>query len=208
MMLLKPRLRLRHVTRDSQQFINVGLESNPADAERTLNGYKLNKRRTIDRKEQYAHAMDAFGRNGFPRSNATRTSRQRARSRRKLGLYMTRCCSSWKVRCPSLTKSRIPEVQRDVLHLLLDQIIPAERLVTEKEKELGSGFFVLAQTFPSPAGAGLTVLARVELPRTAELHFPVLDSLSTAHSSRPERSQSSCPIFAKVLARGLGFARY
>jgi hypothetical protein len=52
------------------------------------------------------------------------------------------------VRCPSLTKSRIPEVQRDVLHLLLDQIIPAERLVTEKEKELGSGFFVLAQTFP------------------------------------------------------------
>ena len=47
--------------------------------------------------------------------------------------------------------------------------------MTEKEKELGSGFFVLAQTFPSPAGAGLTVLARVELPRTAELHFPVLD---------------------------------
>ena len=41
-----------------------------------------------------------------------------------------------------------PEVQRDVLHLLLDEIIPAERLVTEKEKELGSGFFVLAQTFP------------------------------------------------------------
>jgi hypothetical protein len=38
----------------------------------------------------------------------------------------------------------------------LDEIIPAERLVTEKEKELGSGFFVLAQTFPSPAGAGLT----------------------------------------------------
>jgi hypothetical protein len=62
--------------------------SNPADAERTLNGHKLNKRSTIDRKEQYAHAMDAFGRNGFPRSNATRTSRQRARSRRKLGLYM------------------------------------------------------------------------------------------------------------------------
>ena len=74
-MLLKPRRRLRHVTRDSQQFINVGLESkpvarfldwsNPAYAERTLNGHKLNKRSTIDRKEQYAHAMDAFGETAF-----------------------------------------------------------------------------------------------------------------------------------------------
>jgi hypothetical protein len=101
MMLLKPLRRLptsRVLAAIHQRRIGIKASrssfldwSNPADAERTLNGYKLNKRRTIDRKEQYAHAMDGFGRNGFPRSNATRTSRQRARSRRKLGLYMTRC---------------------------------------------------------------------------------------------------------------------
>jgi len=32
-------------------------------------------------------------------------------------------------------------VQRDVLHLLLDEIIHATSLVTEKEKELGIRFF-------------------------------------------------------------------
>jgi len=154
--------------------------------------------------------MDAFGRNGFPRSNATPDEPPARKVSAEARALYDALLKQLEGQVPQLNQIQdaSPEVQRDVLHLLLDEIIPAERLVTEKEKELGSGFFVLAQTFPSPAGAGLTVLARVELPRTAELHFPVLDSLSTAHSSRPERSQSSCTIFAKVLARGLGFARY
>ena len=37
----------------------------PTEAERTLNGYKLRKRRQIDWQEQYNHALEAFSRNGF-----------------------------------------------------------------------------------------------------------------------------------------------
>ena len=37
----------------------------PTDAEKTLNGFKLRKRRKIDWEEQFARALDAFGRNGF-----------------------------------------------------------------------------------------------------------------------------------------------
>lgn len=37
----------------------------PTDAEQTLNGFKLKKRREIDWKEQYEKACDAFDRNGF-----------------------------------------------------------------------------------------------------------------------------------------------
>ena len=37
----------------------------PSDAEKTLNGFKLRKRRKIDWEEQFARALDAFGRNGF-----------------------------------------------------------------------------------------------------------------------------------------------
>ena len=36
----------------------------PADAERTLNGYKLNKPRTLDWKKQYDKAIEAFETNG------------------------------------------------------------------------------------------------------------------------------------------------
>ena len=37
----------------------------PTDAERTLNGFKVPKGRDIDWEKQFAHALDAFGRNGF-----------------------------------------------------------------------------------------------------------------------------------------------
>jgi hypothetical protein len=37
----------------------------PTEAERTLNGYKLRKRRNIDWQEQYDRALEAFDRNGF-----------------------------------------------------------------------------------------------------------------------------------------------
>ena len=37
----------------------------PSEAEKTLNGFKLRKRRKIDWEEQFARALDAFGRNGF-----------------------------------------------------------------------------------------------------------------------------------------------
>ena len=37
----------------------------PTEAERTLNGYKLRKRRQIDWQEQYNRALEAFSRNGF-----------------------------------------------------------------------------------------------------------------------------------------------
>ena len=37
----------------------------PAEAERTLNGYKLNKPRALDWREQYDRAVEAFSRNGF-----------------------------------------------------------------------------------------------------------------------------------------------
>lgn len=37
----------------------------PTDAERTLNGYRLRARRTLDWEEQYERAVEAFGRNGF-----------------------------------------------------------------------------------------------------------------------------------------------
>ena len=37
----------------------------PAEAEKTLNGYKLRERRKIDWKDQYEKALDAFQRNGF-----------------------------------------------------------------------------------------------------------------------------------------------
>ena len=37
----------------------------PADTEKTLNGYKLKRGREIDWKQQYDKALDAFGRNGF-----------------------------------------------------------------------------------------------------------------------------------------------
>src|SRR5688572_3151452 len=37
----------------------------PSQADKTLNGYKLRKRRKIDWKEQYEKALDAFSRNGF-----------------------------------------------------------------------------------------------------------------------------------------------
>ena len=38
---------------------------------------------------------------------------------------------------PDQVQDASPGVQRDVLHLLLDEIIHATSLVTEKEKELG-----------------------------------------------------------------------
>jgi len=37
----------------------------PTEAEQVLNGYKLRERRKIDWEEQYAHAVEAFERNGF-----------------------------------------------------------------------------------------------------------------------------------------------
>ena len=37
----------------------------PTEAEKVLNGYKLRERRKIDWEEQYAHAVEAFERNGF-----------------------------------------------------------------------------------------------------------------------------------------------
>ena len=37
----------------------------PADAERTLNGYKLKKARTLDWKKQYDKAIEAFKTNGI-----------------------------------------------------------------------------------------------------------------------------------------------
>lgn len=37
----------------------------PANAERVLNGYKLEAKRKIDWQEQFQRALDAFGRNGF-----------------------------------------------------------------------------------------------------------------------------------------------
>ena len=37
----------------------------PADAERTLNGYKLKARRQIDWQEQFQRACEGFERNGF-----------------------------------------------------------------------------------------------------------------------------------------------
>src|SRR4051812_10371760 len=37
----------------------------PTDAERTLNGFKLRKARTLDWEEQFEKAIEAFERNGF-----------------------------------------------------------------------------------------------------------------------------------------------
>lgn len=37
----------------------------PTDTERTLNGFKFSRPRTLDWEEQYARALDAFARNGF-----------------------------------------------------------------------------------------------------------------------------------------------
>src|SRR5688500_13743139 len=37
----------------------------PTEAERVANGYRLKKRRKIDWEDQFAKALDAFGRNGF-----------------------------------------------------------------------------------------------------------------------------------------------
>ena len=37
----------------------------PSDAEKTLNGFKLRKKRKIDWEEQFARALDGFQRNGF-----------------------------------------------------------------------------------------------------------------------------------------------
>ncbi|MGD8644491.1 MAG: hypothetical protein PVI15_09395 [Chromatiales bacterium] len=37
----------------------------PTDAEATLNGYKLSKRRRLDAEQQYAQALRAFESNGF-----------------------------------------------------------------------------------------------------------------------------------------------
>lgn len=37
----------------------------PGDAERTLNGYRMKRRRRVDAEEQFAKAIEAFGRNGF-----------------------------------------------------------------------------------------------------------------------------------------------
>jgi hypothetical protein len=37
----------------------------PTDAEKTLNGFKLRKKRKIDWEEQFARALDGFQRNGF-----------------------------------------------------------------------------------------------------------------------------------------------
>jgi hypothetical protein len=37
----------------------------PTDAERVANGYRVKKARRIDWEEQFARALDAFGRNGF-----------------------------------------------------------------------------------------------------------------------------------------------
>ena len=37
----------------------------PTDTERALNGFKVPKGRDIDWEKQFAHALDAFGRNGF-----------------------------------------------------------------------------------------------------------------------------------------------
>ena len=37
----------------------------PTDAEQTLNGYKLRKRRKIDWEKQFKQAVEAFERNGF-----------------------------------------------------------------------------------------------------------------------------------------------
>ena len=37
----------------------------PTDAEKTLNGFKLRKKRKIDWEEQFARALDGFRRNGF-----------------------------------------------------------------------------------------------------------------------------------------------
>lgn len=37
----------------------------PTDAERTLNGFRLRKLRTLDWREQYDRAVEAFHRNGF-----------------------------------------------------------------------------------------------------------------------------------------------
>ena len=37
----------------------------PVDAERVLDGYRLRKQRSIDWKEQYEKALEAFERNGF-----------------------------------------------------------------------------------------------------------------------------------------------
>ena len=37
----------------------------PSDTEKTLNGFKFSEPRALDWEEQYRHALDAFGRNGF-----------------------------------------------------------------------------------------------------------------------------------------------
>jgi hypothetical protein len=37
----------------------------PSDTERTLNGYRVRPGRRIDPEEQFARAVEAFGRNGF-----------------------------------------------------------------------------------------------------------------------------------------------
>jgi hypothetical protein len=37
----------------------------PADAERTLNGFKVPRRRWIDPEKQFAKAIESFYRNGF-----------------------------------------------------------------------------------------------------------------------------------------------
>lgn len=45
------------------QFFNGLIE--PNDAEKTLNGYKLKKRKTIDGEKQVFVALDAFQKNGY-----------------------------------------------------------------------------------------------------------------------------------------------
>lgn len=37
----------------------------PSDTEKTLNGFKFSRPRTLDWEEQYRHALDTFARNGF-----------------------------------------------------------------------------------------------------------------------------------------------
>jgi hypothetical protein len=160
MMLLKPRRRLRHVTRDSQQFINVGLESKPVarvfwigPAPRTQNAPSTATNltsgvRSIERSNTRtpwtpsAKRLSSFKRN--PDEPPARKVSAEARA-----LYDA-LLKQLEGQVPQLNQIQdaSPEVQRDVLHLLLDEIIPAERLMTEKEKRAGERFFRLGIDFP------------------------------------------------------------